>query len=419
MSDKFRERIIHSLLYGRSFLLSILIGVLCGLVCGLVGCAFLAVTDLAYARSGLWPWTVFFLPLAGLLIVFLYHRAGVYEDRGTNLVLESVRTSQRVPLRTGILIFVSTALTHLCGGSSGREGACLQIGASVGQTIGKLFHFDEQNLHLITMCGMSGLFTALLGTPITAAVFSMEVISVGVLYHSAFIPCLVTAMIVFALRNMFGFPAETAVIARIPEVTLLSLGRILLLGVACSLVAILFCYLLHHTGQFLKKWIPNAYLRAAAGGLLVAALTLLAGTRDYNGPGLAIAFRAVEGEARPEAFLLKMLFTAVTLGSGFKRGEIVPSFFVGATFGSLAGSFLGLPAGFSASLGMIGLFCGVVNCPVSSLLLSVELFGSQGMIFYALMCGTCYVLSGYYGLYSSQTILYSKTRPSFINRKTL
>lgn len=418
MNTNFRDRIVHSILYGRSFLRSILMGVICGLVCSLVGCAFLAVTDRAYAWSNEFPWTIFLLPLAGLLIVFLYHRAGVYEDKGTNLVLESVRTSKQVPLRSGILIFLSTAITHLCGGSSGREGACLQIGASVGQAIGRLFHFDEQDLHLITMCGMSGLFTALLGTPITAAVFSMEVISVGVLYHSAFIPCLVTAMIVYAVRNLLGFPLETARLDQMPDFSLPSMAQILLLGVACSLVAILFCYLLHHTGQLLKKWISNAYLRIIAGSLAMIALTLLVGTRDYNGPGLGVAFRALEEPARPEAFLLKMIFTAITLGCGFKGGEIVPSLFVGATFGSVAGTLLGLPSAFSASLGMIGLFCGVVNCPISSLLLSIELFGSQGIIFYALMCGTCYVLSGYYGLYSSQTILYSKTRPSFINRKT-
>lgn len=419
MNANLQERITASLRYGRSFLLSILIGVACGLVCALAGCAFLAATDWAYARSNEFPWTIFFLPLAGLAIVFFYHRAGVYEDKGTNLVLESVRTSKQVPLRSGVLIFVSTALTHLCGGSSGREGACLQIGASVGQTLGRLLRFDEQNLHLITMCGMSGLFTALLGTPITAAVFSMEVISVGVLYHSAFIPCLITAMIVYAIRNMLGFPLESASLSLMPDFSLISMAQILLLGVACSLLAILFCYLLHHTGQFLKNRVPNAYLRIVLGGLAVILLTFLAGTRDYNGPGLSVAFRALEEPARPGAFLLKMIFTAITLGSGFKGGEIVPSLFVGATFGSVAGPILGLPSAFSASLGMIGLFCGVVNCPISSLLLSIELFGSQGLIFYALMCGTCYVLSGYYGLYSSQTILYSKTRASFINRKTL
>ena len=147
-------------------------------------------------------------------------------------------------------------------------------------------------------------------------------------------------------------------------------------------------------------------------------LPLLAGCRDYNGAGGHVIAAALGGTAKPEAFLLKIVFTAVTLGCGFKGGEIVPTLFVGSTFGCAAGALLGLPAGFAAALGITGLFCGMTNCPITSLLISVELFGADGLLCYAVVCAVSYVCSGYRGLYSSQTILYSKLRAEFINVHT-
>lgn len=414
---KLRQELIYSSLYGRIFLHSILLGIAAGIVCGIAGCAFLWLTNSAFAVNRQHPGLIFLLPAAGLLIVFAYRRAGFPEDRGTNLVLESIRSDQQVPLRTGVLIFFATAATHLCGGSSGREGACLQIGASVSQALGRLFHLDKKDMHLITMCGMSGFFTALMGTPIAACLFSMEVISIGALYHFAFIPCLATSLIVYAIHGALGFEAEAFLLRNMPELGLVSLLRTLGLAVGCSLVAILLCFALHKTRKLFVTKISNAYLRILAGSALLILLTLLFPSGDYNGTGLFVAVRALEDPARPEAFLLKIIFTAVTLGCGFKGGEIVPTLVVGATFGNVIGALLGLPPEFAAALGMIGLFCGVVNCPISSLLLSVELFGSAGLVYFAVICGVCYVLSGYSGLYSSQTILYSKLRPSFINRK--
>lgn len=414
---KLRQELIYSSLYGRTFLHSIFLGIAAGIVCGIAGCAFLSLTNSAFNMNRQHPWLIYLLPVTGLLIVFAYRRAGLEDDKGTNLVIESIRTDQQVPLRTGILIFFATAATHLCGGSSGREGACLQIGASVSQALGRFFHLDKKDMHLITMCGMSGFFTALMGTPIAACLFSMEVISIGALYHFAFIPCLVTTLIVYAIHGAFGMESETFLLQGMPELGLLSLLQVLALALGCSLVAILLCFALHKTRKFFVERISNAYTRVLAGSGILILLTLLFPSGDYNGAGLFVAVRALEGSARPEAFLLKIIFTAVTLGCGFKGGEIVPTLVVGATFGNVFGGLLGLSPEFASALGMIGLFCGVVNCPISSLLLSVEMFGAEGLIFFSVICGTCYVLSGYSGLYSSQTILYSKLRPSYINRK--
>ena len=161
---------------------------------------------------------------------------------------------------------------------------------------------------------------------------------------------------------------------------------------------------------------PNTYLRIAIGGVAIILLTLLIGTRDYNGSGVDVIVNAIEsGKANPEAFVLKIIFTAITINTGFKGGEIVPTFFIGATFGCTAAPLLGLDPAFGAAVGLVALFCGVVNCPVASILLSFELFGGGGLILFAVACGVSYMLSGYYGLYSSQKIMYSKTKPEFIN----
>ena len=190
------------------------------------------------------------------------------------------------------------------------------------------------------------------------------------------------------------------------------------LALGCAWVSILFCEALHRTEHFAARRMRNPYLRAVLGGCLVIALTYLVGCRDYNGVGTEVIAAALGGTAKPEAFLLKIVFTAVTLGCGFKGGEIVPTLFVGATFGCAAGALLGLPAPFAAALGVTGLFCGMTNCPITSLLISVELFGADGLLCYAVVCAVSYVFSGYRGLYSSQTILYSKLRAEFINVHT-
>ena len=197
------------------------------------------------------------------------------------------------------------------------------------------------------------------------------------------------------------------------------LVRTAILAALCALVSLLFCNTLHFVENQLKRWLPNAWVRAVVGGAAVVALTYLCGTTDYNGAGMEIITAAVEeGSVHPAAFLLKILFTAVTLGAGFKGGEVVPSFFVGATFGCLAGPLLGIPAGFAAALGLAAVFCGATNCPVASMFLAVELFGSDGLLYFALVCGISNMLSGYNGLYSSQTILYSKLKAQYINVRT-
>ncbi|MBP3653877.1 MAG: chloride channel protein [Oscillospiraceae bacterium] len=391
-----------------------------GVAGGLVGVMFYKsigfVTGIRLAN----PWLVYFLPFAGLVIAFLYRILDMKKDPGTNLLITAVVAHhQHVPQRMAFLIFTATVITHLFGGSVGRESASLQLGGCCGNGIGRLFHLNEHDRKLITMCGMSALFSAVFGTPITATVFVIEFISVGIMHYSALVPCLTAAYIAKLIAEAFHIEAEAYVIAEAVPFELISCGKVLLLGAACALAGILFCWVLHTVGHALHDHIENDYLRIFVGGTIVVLGTVLVGSNDYNGTGAAVIEHAIEGHAVWYAFLLKMIFTAVTLGAGYKGGEIVPSFFIGATMGCVVGPLLGLPASLAAGLGLVGVFCAVVNCPLASIILSVELFGSECMPFFAIICVVSYMLSGPFSLYSSQKLLYSKLRPQYINQHTM
>ena len=311
--------------------------------------------------------------------------------------------------------FLTTLLTHLAGGSAGREGAALQMGGGIGYGMGRLLCLDDRDLRTATMTGMAAFFSALFGTPLAATIFAMGVVSVGLLYHAAFLPCFIASLTAYGISLLLGVePTRFAVAA--PALTPLMLLRVAILAAACGILSAIFCGALHYTEANLKKRIPNLWLRAFLGGTVLLGLTLLVGRSDYNGAGMRVITAAVEqGQAAPTAFLWKIVFTALTLSVGFKGGEVVPCFFIGATFGCIVGPLLGIPAGFAAALGLVAVFCGAVNCPMASMVLAVELFGAGGMLFYALACGLSYVLSGYRGLYSSQRILYDKLKAQFID----
>lgn len=388
------------------------VGGLVGAVGGVVGSLFHIGVDYATRFRMGHEWVLYFLPVAGLAIVALY-RVSKTEGKGTNAIIDSVHFGSDVPLLLVPVIFISTVLTHLCGGSAGREGAALQIGGGIGYQTGRALHLGEKDLPLATLCGMSGVFAALFGTPLTATIFALEVISVGVLYYAGLVPGLTAAVTAYFVSGLMGVPPTRFTVA-MPALEVMTLLRVLGLSILCAVVSILFVRGMHIVEHWTAKWIPNVWLRAAIGGVVLIVLTLLLGTR-YNGAGMESIVAAMNGEACGWDWVLKILFTAITIGCGFKGGEVVPSFFVGATFGCVAGGLLGLPSGFGAAIGLVAVFCGAVNCPVASVILSVELFGSDGAVYFALACAISYLLSGYCGLYSSQTILYSKKRAEFIN----
>ena len=416
MRDKVRARVQHMSLYVTALLKWLAVGALVGGVGGFVGAAFHLGVNYATNVRMTHPWVLYLLPLGGVVIAALYRLCRL-EGAGTNAVIESVHFGKKVPTLLVPLIFVATVITHLCGGSAGREGAALQIGGGIGYRTGTLLHLGEKDLPLATLCGMSGVFAALFGTPLTATIFALEVISVGVLYYAGLLPCLTASLTGYYIALLMGVEPTRFTVA-MPELHWPTLGLVAVLAIGCAMVSIVFCKGLHLVEHAAVRWLKDPFLRAAVGGGIIVAATLLLGTTDYNGAGMDVIQRALEGEAAAWAWLLKLAFTAVTIGCGFKGGEVVPSFFVGATFGCVFGGLLGLPPAFAAAVGLVAVFCGAVNCPIASVILSVELFGAGGMAYFAAACAISYLLSGYCGLYSSQTILYSKLKAEFINVHT-
>lgn len=418
--ERFKQTLRHDATrvkqYSLSFLKWTLIAVVTGVIGGVLGTGFRIaigyVTDIRLEN----PWLCYLLPVGGVAIAFLYRVTKLSGHADTNLIINSVRTDEKVPILLAPVIFLSTVITHLFGGSAGREGAALQLGGCIGSFIGRVVRLGEKDMHIAVMCGMSGLFSALFGTPLTATVFAMEVISVGIIYYSAFLPCIVSALSAFAMTRVFGLEGIGYSLENVPQLNLVSILTVAALGLAAALVSIVFCLMLEKTHYYAAKYFKNEYLRTAVGGAVVALLTLLIGTR-YNGIGAAVIGQAIEGgTALPYDFILKMVFTALTIGFGYKGGEIIPTFFIGATMGATLSPLLGLPPTFGAAIGLVALFCAVVNCPIASIILSIELFGSKGLIFFAVALCISYMLSGYYGLYSGQKIMYSKRRARYINR---
>lgn len=402
------------LLYFWAFIKWLLIAIVTGVIGGIVGGVFNLSVSYATTMRESHAWLLWLLPVGGVIIAALY-KISKMETKNTNAIIDSVHLGENVPAMLAPVIFIATVITHLCGGSAGREGAALQIGGGLGSNIGRLFGLDEKDIRLATLCGMSAVFSALFGTPLTATLFALEVISVGVFYYSGLVPCLVSSVVAFGVTMLMGISPTRFIIVMLP-LTANLIWRVAILAVICAAVSSLFCVAMHAAEYYIEKWLPNTILRAAAGGAVLIALTLLVGSTDYNGTGMNVIKAALEhGSAHPMAFLLKILFTAITLSCGFRGGEVVPTFFIGATLGCVVGPLLGIPAGFSAAVGLIAVFCGAVNCPIASLALSIELFGSTELMYFALACGISYMLSGYFGLYRSQKILYSKTRAEFID----
>ena len=409
MTEKLKARLDAILPTLRTLGQWLLLAGAAGTACGLAGAAFTWCVAQATALRGTHPWLLYCMPLAGLAIVWAYRTAGMENDSGTNQIIASVRGGERPPARLAPLIFLGSVLTHLTGGSAGREGAALQIGGSISAWIGRLFRLGEHSVNTIIQCGMAGLFSALFGTPLTATVFSLEVVNVGQFRYAALLPCLVSALTANAIPRYLGLPAEAYHLMGMPELGPVSLFRCGGLAVLAALVSIAFCVLMHEAGRLYKRYLPNQYARAAAGAVLVILLTALEGSGDYNGAGGHIIELALEGKVHvPWAFALKMLFTALTLGAGFRGGEIVPTLFIGSTLGCALGPLFGLEPAFGAAVSMIALFCGVVNCPMASIFLAIELFAGEGLLFFALACALSFLVSGRYSLYSSQRNVYSK-----------
>ena len=404
------DQMHHPEKYWKIFFKWGILGALMGIIGGLLGAVFHHALHFVTHLRGEHPWLIYLLPLAGLASLGIYHVFRLRGNRGTNEIIDAILNGDSVNPLIAPVIFAATAITHLFGGSAGREGAALQLGGSVASMLGRALRLNENERTVLIMSGMSAVFAGLFGTPLTATIFCMEFASVGTIFSPALLPCYLAAFTASSVSAAQGVHAEVFILNEAVKFTATANWKILVLSVLVGLLGIAMCWLFHNAEHLAAKLLPNAWVRIVVGGAIVTVLTLIVGDHRYNGAGMDMALGAVAGEADWYDFLMKMLFTAVTLSAGFKGGEIVPTFCVGATFGCLVGGLLGLDPGFAAALGLVGLFCCATNSPIASIILSMEMFGTTNIYLFAFTCVIAFVISGNWSLYNSQIIQFSKSR---------
>lgn len=425
-----------------------LIAVVSGLACGIVGGLFVRALGYVTALRMEYPAFMLLLPVGGAGIYYYYHLLHNDKSTGVNIVITSIQSGKEVPGRMLPSIFLSSIFSHLCGASVGREGAALQLGGSIGHALGGFFRMNPKNRRIMVMSGMAGAFSAVFGTPVTAIFFSMELTSIGYMNYAALLPCSIASFTARGVaRNWFGVMGPFYRLENLPAAGVLPLLKIALLAVCCGLVSILFCVTLRQTARYGRKYLPNRYIRALVFGSALLLMTLLTGwafgggvayslSGPYNGTGAGTIRNVVESGLKAAdagsaaaggipsgrigwyTFLLKILFTDLSLAAGYKGGEIVPTFFIGSTFGYFFGSLIGFAPHLCAAVGMGAMFCGVTNAPVASVFLCIELFGVEGMIYYIPAIAIAYIASSYYGLYPAQKIMFSKYDSGVFNKRT-
>lgn len=368
-------------------------------------------------------WLLFLLPLAGVVIHFLYRLWGRRSEAGNNLIMDEIHEpGGGVPLGMAPLVLVTTVLTHLFGGSAGREGTAVQIGGSLAGFFARLFRLSPAEVKVFLMAGIAAGFGAVFGTPVTGAIFAMEVLVSGRIVFRALMPCLLAAVIGHLTCVGWGIVHTSYHINYHPAnlnffpVDVHVLCSVLLGGICFGLASWLFANLSHGIKRVSNRFIPVKWMIPVVGGVLIIVLTFLLGTRDYLGLGvnsdhpagisIVSAFRL--NGADPLSWWWKLLFTAITLGTGFKGGEVTPLFFIGATLGNALAVLTGAPVDLMAGLGFIAVFAGATNTPVACTLMGVELFGGNNILYYAIACFMAYYFSGKSGIYSSQKMSVNK-----------
>lgn len=384
----------------------LVLGGLVGVLSGSASALFLTLLAQATRAFSAAPQLIFALPAAGFTVGWLYWRYGGAASQGNNLVIEEVHAQkQRVPFRMAPFVLIGTVLTHLFGGSAGREGTAIQMGASLADTARRILNLAPVDRRYMLMAGISGGFASVFGTPAAGFVFGMEVQAVGRVRYEGALPCLIAALVGDLTTRAWGVGHAHYPKLAAWDIDPLLLAKIALGSIAFGLAALLFVRLIHSIKHHMQERIVWSPLRPAAGGVILIAMTLLVGSTDYNGLGLPLIQSSVAGQdVFALAFLLKIVFTAVTLGSGFLGGEVTPLFCIGATLGATVGTVLGIDPALMACVGFVAVFAGASNTPLACALMGVELFGGGGALYILLGCVVAYLISGERGIYDSQRL---------------
>lgn len=395
-----------------TFIKWIVLGSVVGFLSGTASAFFLKslnyVTDVRLEH----PWLLYLLPLGGVLVSFLYMRYGKNSAKGNNLILEQIQDgNETIPLRMAPLVLFGTLVTHLFGGSAGREGTAVQMGGSLAEWFGKLIKISPLDRKILLICGISGGFGSIFGTPLAGTLFGLEVVTIGLISQQALLPCFVASFVGdLVTTRLWDVHHTHYLVNEYPALSLMIILKVIFASVIFGLVSMLFSELTHFLKRTFTAMISNPMIKGAVGGLIIIALVFLVGSRDYLGLGIPLIKDSFEGDVSPFAFLWKLIFTAFTLGTGFQGGEVTPLFAIGATLGNALAGILHVYGPFLAALGFIAVFCGATSTPIACFLMGIELFGSEGAVYMFIACVVSYLFSGHSSIYTSQLIGVSKSQ---------
>ncbi len=385
------------------FLKWLFLSTLVGVLAGATSAFFLIFLDWVTEWRENHLWIIAFLPLAGLIIGLAYHYWGKEVVNGNNVLLEEFHSPKKIiPLIMAPLVLFGTLITHLFGGSAGREGTAVQMGAAISDQFSKLFSLNENDRKILIIIGISAGFAAVFGTPLAGAVFALEVMFFGKIKSEALLPSLITAFIADFTCTAWNVSHTQYSIPIVPDIDIINLLWAALTGIIFGLSSWLFSRSMYFWTKLFASIIKYAPFRPLIGGIFIAIAIYLMGTTKYIGLGIPVILDAFNHDLNSYDFLLKILFTTFTIGAGFKGGEVTPLFFIGATLGNALVWFVPLPVALLAGMGFAAVFSGASNTPIACTLLGIELFGIESAIFIGIACLISYFFSGFTGIYTSQ-----------------
>lgn len=400
-TPKIPEQCLMLLYLVRWLVLSSVVGTLAGAASS----ALLVSLDWATNTRLAHPWLVWLLPFAGLSVGLIYHRFGKAVEGGNNLLIDEIHDPQRiVPKRMGPLILIGTVITHLFGGSAGREGTAVQMGGVIADVITRVGKLAKEDRRILLMAGISAGFASVFGTPLAGAIFGLEVLAIGRLRYDAILPCFIAAIVADQLPGLLGVHHTHYAIPFVPQFSLLVLAATIVAGIVFGLTGMFFAAATHGLAGLFKRCIRYGPLRPFVGGVIVALAATLLATDKYLGLGIPTIVASFSQPLPAFDFFGKFMFTVVTLASGFKGGEVTPLFFIGATLGNALSYVLALPLPVLAGLGFVAVFAGAANTPIASTIMAIELFGPEIGTLAAVACIVSYLFSGHSGIYRAQLI---------------